>query len=468
MTAAVDSRRTLIVAAFLGSYAALLALVSDLRIVLALTAPLIAIPLLWWTIQTPTRWLALFFFSALLLPPLPIAIGDSGPHIALAFAAVGLLAGIVRMTDWRIPARSLTISMLIFAAVLLTSVSFAALYSGATVALASLARVALFAISVYIFLYTGYGPAARNATDPLRAVRLMFALAVASALFACLDFYFQFPAPAGYGPQFVWLDTGVYRRAQGVFYEASTLGNFCAFFLVMIAVAMSGPKSVSPIARRSMFFGGAVLSAALVFSYSRGSLINVVVAVLALLYLRRERVNFRRLALASMLILTAAAVTVYGVFPSFAQNYWTRLSLSFENFFSATNGILSGRLDSWGLLAGFLADQPWHALAGIGYKTLPYSDFVGRGVVADNMYLSLLVETGVIGLAVFLAFNAAVLRASWRAARSVDSRTAFFGAWMFCFWAGEMVQMLSGDLFTYWRVLPVYFWVLGLAVRAES
>jgi O-antigen ligase len=107
-------------------------------------------------------------------------------------------------------------------------------------------------------------------------------------------------------------------------------------------------------------------------------------------------------------------------------------------------------------------------LFGIGYKTLPYSDFIGRGVVADNMYLSLLVETGVVGLAGFLAFNAAILGAAWRGARSLDSRTAFCGAWIFCFWVGEMVQMLSGDLFTYWRVLPVYFWVLGLAVRTES
>ncbi len=36
---------------------------------------------------------------------------------------------------------------------------------------------------------------------------------------------------------------------------------------------------------------------------------------------------------------------------------------------------------------------------------------------------------------------------------------------MFSFWTGQMVQMLSGDLLTYWRVLPVYFWVLALAVR---
>jgi hypothetical protein len=468
MVAAVDSRRTLGIALLLGSYAALLALVSDLRVALALTAPLVAVPLLWWTIQTPSRWLALFFFSALLLPPLPIAIGDSGPHIALAFAAIGVLAGLVRMTDWRIPSSALPVSMLLFAAALLASVSFAALYSGATVAASSVARVALFAISVYIFLYTAYGPAARNGGDSLSAARLLFWLAVASALFACLDFYFQFPAPAGYGPQFVWLDTGVYRRAQGVFYEASTLGNFCAFFLVMIAVALSGPRRFSPISRWAMFAGGAVLSTALVFSYSRGSLINVVVAMLALLYLKRERVNFRRLAVAATLLLAASILIVYVAFPSFAQNYWTRLWLSFENFFSATNGILSGRLDSWRLLTAFLAEHPWHALAGIGYKTLPYSDFIGRGVVADNMYLSLLVETGVIGLAVFLAFNTAILRASWRSARSLDSRTAFFGAWIFCFWTGEIVQMLSGDLFTYWRVLPVYFWVLGLAVRSES
>ena len=37
--------------------------------------------------------------------------------------------------------------------------------------------------------------------------------------------------------------------------------------------------------------------------------------------------------------------------------------------------------------------------------------------------------------------------------------------WMLCFWAGQTVQMASGDLLTYWRVLPVYFWVLALALR---
>jgi hypothetical protein len=36
---------------------------------------------------------------------------------------------------------------------------------------------------------------------------------------------------------------------------------------------------------------------------------------------------------------------------------------------------------------------------------------------------------------------------------------------MLCFWAGQIVQMFSADLLTYWRVLPVYMCVLALAVR---
>jgi hypothetical protein len=44
-------------------------------------------------------------------------------------------------------------------------------------------------------------------------------------------------------------------------------------------------------------------------------------------------------------------------------------------------------------------------------------------------------------------------------------RASFYGKWLFCFWIGEIVQMLTGDILTYWRVLPVYFWVLAQAAK---
>jgi hypothetical protein len=121
--------------------------------------------------------------------------------------------------------------------------ALAALYSGPTVAAGSLARVLLFGISIYIFLCVRDGPFRMRPEQEFRAIRLLFWAGILSALFACVDFYFQFPTPAGYEQQFIWLDTGVYRRAQGVFYEASTLGNLCAFFLEMIAVAMFRPRA---------------------------------------------------------------------------------------------------------------------------------------------------------------------------------------------------------------------------------
>ena len=58
-------------------------------------------------------------------------------------------------------------------------------------------------------------------------------------------------------------------------------------------------------------------------------------------------------------------------------------------------------------------------------------------MIADNMYLSLLVETGIAGLAALVWLNVAILRAATRAARAADPRTSFFGAWILCFWAGQ-------------------------------
>jgi hypothetical protein len=421
-----------------------------------LAAPIAAVLLVWWTLGTSTRWLALFLGAALLLPPLPIPAGDSGPHPSVVFAGFGVLAGALWISKWRVPANSLNLAFVALFAMLLVSVGPAAMYSGEIAAAGSLIRVLLFGISVYVYFYTAWGPA--REIDGLLSVRLLYAAAVLAALFACVDFYFQLPAPAGYGPQFVWLDSGVYRRAQGLFYEASTLGNFCVFFLVMIAAAFSRPREESPVSRKWLALGAAVLLAALMLSYSRASLLNLGVALAVLVWRNRRRVPLSRVAM----LAAAGALATWLVFPAFVEMYWLRLSSTAEFFFTATEGVLSGRVASWRTLVDWALAHPWHALTGIGYKTLPYTDYLGAPVVGDNQYLSLLVETGVAGLGALIWLNVAIVRAAARA------RESLFGTWILCFWAGQMVQMASGDLLTYWRMLPVYFFVLALAVGQTS
>jgi O-antigen ligase len=425
-----------------------------IEVCLGLTAAALLAAAALWILQAPDRWVIVFLIAAIALPPLPIAIGGSGPHPALLVGILGILSGVLFARRWRMPADSLSRALIAFFFILLFSVAPAAIYSGAEAGAATLARVALFGLSVYLFLYVTAGPSRGDPGASMRAARIVYWAACASALFACLDFYFQFPAPAGFSDQFVWLDTGAYRRAQGLFYDASTLGNFCAFFLVMIAVSLTRPPDQRPVSRLPLVLGGVLFSAALIFSYSRGSILNLLVAGVALLAVQHKRVPFARVAVVTAL----GAVLAYLAAPSFVQLYIQRLANT-SYFFDASDAILSGRVSSWRALLDFLMANPWHALVGIGYKTLPYSDFTGGQVIADNMYLSLLVETGVAGLAALIALHAYILRAAWRA------RASFFGAWIFCFWCGEITQMLSGDLFTYWRVVPLYFWVLAASLH---
>lgn len=456
--------RWIFVAIGIGAYAALVASAPSPARASLLAAPLALAVLICWTLAERHRWMGALIGAALLLPPLPIPMGNSGPHPSLLFAVLGIFAGVLYLRDWHFKADFLSRAFLCLFSVLLASVIFAAFYSGVDLALESLARVLLFGIGVYLFFYAAYLAPAAGAPP----VRLLYWTAVASALIACLDFYYQLPAPAGFGPQFVWLSTGVFRRAQGVFYEASTLGNFCAFFLVMIAVTLTQPRKDAPVSRPALVAGGVLFSAVLIFSYSRASILNLAAALVALGWLHRAHLRWRRVIPVMAVSIAAGAAAAYYFLPAFVDMFWFRLSGSALYFFDYTEGVFSGRFESWRVLVSFLVDHPWHAVFGVGYKTLPYSDYTGQTVIADNMYLSMLVETGVIGLAALLALNLAILRAARRAARSPSPSATFFGTWIFCFWVGQVFQMLSADLLTYWRVLPVYFLVLAWAVREST
>lgn len=455
-----ESAKGVLAALGLAAWASAVALAPDLSTKLALAAPLPLAAGAWWVARQPSRWVGLFFFVLLLTPPLPIA--GSAVHVAPAIALVGMIAGVIAVDRWRPLAHPATFALFAFLAVLLESSALAALYSGAQIGLGSFARVALFSIGIYVFLYALGGPD-QNAARDAGTVKLLFGLGAVAAVFACVDFYWQLPAPAGYSDQFVWLDAGVLRRAQGLFYEASTLGNVCAFFLVMIAVALFRRRELKLFPQKALLAGAIPLGAALMFSYSRASAFNAVVALLALTCLRLRRVRRPFFWIVATGAVAIAGVNLY--LPSFSANYWGRLLGSFSFFWQSPDAVLSGRLTHWAVLIEFLKQHPWHAILGVGYKTLPYSSFTGEPVVADNTYLGLLVETGVVGLAAFLALNVVILRTGWKALRSTDPMAAFLGEWIFCFWCGQLVQMFSGDLITYWRALPLYFWVLAVGAR---
>src|ERR1700733_1962737 len=147
--AAERTRGQIAAGAMVGACAAMIAVRPGFAMKAALCAGMIAIPVLWWMLREPARWLALFFVSALLLPPLPVNIGDAGPHVALLFAGCGLLVGLIHAVPMRFD--KLSWSLVALLAAIAASVALAGIYSGFLIAAASLARVLLFGISVYVF-----------------------------------------------------------------------------------------------------------------------------------------------------------------------------------------------------------------------------------------------------------------------------------------------------------------------------
>jgi O-antigen ligase len=465
MTARLGIRdRSTVMPAAVGVWASAAVLAPGIGWKLALLTPPIGIAAVWLVAARPEWGLLFLLAAALLTPPLPFAAGNSGAHFAPLAASVLVVAGALRFHDWRSSRGGLPVLFIAFTGWLAASSGLALFYSGWQVAAGSLARVFLFAIAVWIYLYARAAPFS-EAWDSLRLARWMFTIAAGDALFACADFYFQMPSTAAFAPQFVWTDSGVYRRAQGMFYEASTLGNFCAFALAVIPAALLTPQRYRPIRLAVIVLGSLPIAGALLLSYSRGSLANLAVVAVTFLVLRGKRGLTLRSLLWPVLALAGAAAAGIVFFPAFLSLYWARLQAVFEYFIVSPNWVLSGRLANWAAVIDFLGSHPWLALFGIGYKTLPYTSYAGGGVIADNTYLSLLVETGIVGLGLFLALNVAILRTALRAARSANGRAVFFGSWIFCFWCGELVQMMSGDLITYWRVLPAYFCTLAIAAR---
>ncbi len=425
-----------------------------------------------WLLVDPGRWPLAFLAAVIVLPPLPLPLGDTGVHPALFVAGVGLWAGALRLRDWQPRFGILPLSLLALLLVLALSVPAAAFFSGPMVAAGSAARIGLLGLTAYTFFYLACGPGRAIPADSL--VRTVFCAGFVSAAFAAADFYFQLPVPARFAEQYVWLSDGVYRRAQGTFYEASTLASLC---ILMLALTVSAGfwRTVRTLGLGSWSVpaGGSLFLMVLVLSFSRTAIASLLVALAVVVALRAANgaslPRFLRAAAAGVICLACVLALAAWILPSYLGAYAMRLRQSAEFFFSEPNLVLSRRVEAWQHLIGYLAENPERLFFGIGYKTLPYTGYLGRPVIADNMYLSILVEAGWLGLAALLLLSASVLIRGYReASGGSSSLRRACGATAMGFWCGFLIQMFSGDVLTYWRVLPVVFALLAVGERDED
>jgi O-antigen ligase len=408
-------------------------------------------------------WPYLFISAAVVIPPLyPSFLGGNTPVYAanLLFAA-GFFVMLARRAELQAGWDAIGKAAAGFLLAVALSLPFGFWLSGTSEGIGSCLRFLLLPHPFLIYYWLrGFRPACSERAFSV-AGKFLLAVGAVAALYGIVDFYAPVPIPHPFADQYIYLDGRRIRRAQGLLYEASSFGNLSAFCLSLtLALVLSSWRRLSAAQKLALYLAAGIFTTALFLSYSRGSWANVFVTMTVFLALGGKR--RLRLSVAAMLVVAGFVYLVYSVSPAVVTNFFHWRMGTLLEFWSDPNLATSGRWDNWWHLISFFADHPEYLMFGIGYKTLPHTHLFGRPIIADNGYLSLTFETGLIGLAAFLWLNRAILGAAYRRSQQKNPAAAVGSAFFFAFWCGQLVQMVTGDLFTYWRNMVVFFGALAL------
>lgn len=226
---------------------------------------------------------------------------------------------------------------------------------------------------------------------------------------------------------------GYVFRAGGVAKDSSAYSN------LILLLAITAFIELKRIGKSSIIFMGLMICLLIniYLSMSRSLIVAMVVYFIANLALERK------IKPATLFIILTAIVTllIVGMNNEYLTSFWGRISGANQE------DISSGRFTTWALLLGLVGDNP---LLGVGYRlsTEKY------GLIPDNMFLSLSVETGVIGLLLYLSFLTSLCVLVYK-----NNRDKF---------ALIIAYVISGifiDISTFWVSVPFFLFTMAIYKR---
>lgn len=226
---------------------------------------------------------------------------------------------------------------------------------------------------------------------------------------------------------------GYVFRAGGVAKDSSAYSN------LILLLAITAFIEFKRIGKSSIIFVGLMICLLIniYLSMSRSLIVAMMVYFIANLALERK------IKPATLFIILTGIVTllIVGMNNEYLTSFWGRLSGANQE------DISSGRFTTWALLLGLVGDNP---LLGVGYRlsTEKY------GLIPDNMFLSLSVETGIIGLLLYLSFLTSLCMQVYK-----NNRDKF---------ALIIAYVISGifiDISTFWVSVPFFLFTMAIYKR---
>jgi hypothetical protein len=417
------------------------------------------------SLARPMFFLTIFLISLVVLPPFFFGrFGETPIYAPSALIPIALAVLVARLPDFHFRFDPIAKGLACFLVATAISLPFGWWLSGSEAGLQGFMRWLLLAQSALIFVLVRGGARREPDHHENRLIPVLMVSATLTGAYGIFDFLWPVPLPHPAADQYIWLAGEIMRRAQGVFYESSNFANLCVFFLAAMSAAyLTRQEQILKLPRLLLLFSITVLWTGSIVAFSRSAWANLLVTLLVFALVSRQVRPWRALTFVSVLALPLAAFSVY------SPELWDYLLMnrigSIIQVFDDPNMVSSWRIGTWTRIGSILQDNPHYFIFGVGYKSLPHSRLFHDQIVTDNGYLNLLLETGIVGLSGFLLFTGRVFKTFWQISRRAAGRTAFWSLFLFSFWAGECVQLLFADAYTYWRNFVVFLALMGLVMN---
>jgi len=206
-------------------------------------------------------------------------------------------------------------------------------------------------------------------------------------------------------------------RLGDVIFNPNELGNVVgAALLLLISGLFIGP-------RRPMFWGCApLLGGVLLLTGSRSSIYACFIGIVLFLFLRRRQFTAISLLLLALVLLRVASVNQFGADgSSVAERLASPVSQSFDESSAQRAkiwGFLLGQVSAYWKWGVGLTNMPLIADAA-GIESLATTNGLSVGYQSHNVYLTVLLELGILGLALLVAWQMKVIW--WGFRKSLDS-----------------------------------------------
>ena len=420
------------------------------------------------SLREPLIFVVVFLLVLEVLPPFYFSqTGERPIYLSIFLLPIAFAIVLLRFPDIRFSWDPIAIGLALFLGGTVLSIPFAFWLSGSASAMEGLWRWVLVSqAALTYYLIRGCARPERSGSE-LRVFQMLLIGAVVSAAYGIIDFVWPIPVAHVPAAQYIWLENTVLRRAQGVFYESSNFANFCGFFLITASTAfLARAERYVGVSRTVLVFFISVLGLAVLVAFSRSTWASLVAALLASMVVTRLVKVRRGLAVAAALALPL--ILLWASSTELWNYFLTARVGRLINIFSDPNVATSGRYDTWIRVLSIMREHPHYLIFGIGYKTLPVTRLFHGEIIADNGYLSLLLETGVAGLGGFILFSQSILRTFLRLARAGTGAQSFWAAVLFSIWCGELVQLLAADAYTYWRNIIIVTALMALALNMSQ